>query len=57
MVAPASGVTAVLYKGATGTTSYAANGSDLDDAGRVLITIATPVLSSSTVSKFLVQSS
>jgi hypothetical protein len=57
MVAPASGVTAVLYKGATGTTTYASGGGDLDEAGRVLITIATPVLTSSTVTKFLVQSS
>jgi len=57
MIAPASGVTAVLYKGATGTTAYQAGGGDLDEAGRVLITIATPVLTSSTVTKFLVQSS
>ena len=57
MIAPASGVTAVLYKGATGTTTYASGGGDLDDEGRVLITITTPVLSSSTVTKFLVQSS
>jgi hypothetical protein len=57
MVAPASGVTAVLYKGATGTTSYATSPSDLDGEGRVLITIASPVLTSSTVTKFLVQSS
>jgi len=57
MIAPASGVTAVLYKGATGTTTYASGGGDLDEAGRVLITIATPVLTSSTVTKFLVQSS
>lgn len=57
MIAPASGVTAVLYKGATGTTTYASGGGDLDEVGRVLITIATPVLESSTVAKFLVQSS
>ena len=57
IVSPSSGVTVTLYKGATGTTTYASGGTDLDEVGRVVITIGTPVLASSSVTNFLIQSS
>jgi hypothetical protein len=56
MVAPDSGVDADLYNGGTPDTVYAAS-ADLNEDGRVVLVISSPVLVSADVDKFLVQSS